>query len=400
MIEEQYHSMPRGVLAVTLLLTFGIWAPLIAIPPLESVLSSQFEISHALSGLLFSAPIAVLALTAIPAGFLADRIGLKQVIGIGAVVVALGSALRGAATSFGSLLSFDLLYGLGLGLVFPNLPKLARHCSIRERAGITIGSLTAAILLAGALALAITVPLVYSPTGSLRAVFYIWSIPAAAAALLWVLLIRDPPCASAGIEPVRFGMAALRRVVGRRQLWLVAFLFLLHNVVLYAWVGWIPEFLRSIGAGDNSAGLIASLTFWIGIPSVLLLARLSFRIGRRKPFLWAPSIMLALVCAGVLLNNIALSWALMMLVGVAASIRFTTILALPVEMVLPGEGGSASGLVMSVGYIGALVGPFVGGLVLDHTGRFEGIFIFLAVVSLVNTGVALLAPETGRRGGS
>ena len=255
-----------------------------------------------------------------------------------------------------------------------------------------------AILVSGAVALTIARPVIFPVTHTFEGVFLISSIPAIVAAVLWWVFIHDPPCESAGIQAVSLGLTSLRKVIARPDLWLVALLFLLHNIVLYTMLGWIPAFLVGIGAGATSAGLITSVSLWAGTLSIVFLTRLSTKLGRRKPFLWGSSILLIFACAGVLLVNVPASWALMFLVGVAAAIRFAMILALPVEIVSPEQAGSASGLVMSVGYLGALAGPVIGGAVLDATGSFHWIFISLAVVSALTAGIAFAVPETGRGG--
>ena len=390
--------MPRGVLAIATLMAFAIWAPLLAVPPVESVLADELRVSHALTSLLFTGPIFMLALIAIPAGFLADRFGIRRVIGAGAVLVAAGSALRGVAPNYAVLLLFTLLYGGGLGLAFPNLPKLARHCGARQRAYITIGVFTASILASGAFALLLTRPFIYPLTDSFRSVAFAWAAPAIVASVLWWVFIKEPPCQSAGVESIAFDLAALRRVVMHRDLWLVAVVFWLHNFFLYTFVGWMPEFLVSIGARPDLAGTISSTLFWLAIPSVLLLSQVSNRLGRRKPFLWFPGIVLIAIAVWALYLNIPMSWALMVISGVATSVRFSTLLSVPVEIVTPREAGSASGLVMAVGYIGALVGPLVGGLILDRTGSYHWIFLSLAIVSVITTLAALLVPETGHKG--
>lgn len=74
------------------------------------------------------------------------------------------------------------------------------------------------------------------------------------------------------------------------------------------------------------------------------------------------------------------------------------ILALPLEILPRQSAGLASGMVISLGYIGALVGPWLTGRILDSTGSFD-----LALVALVVAAVAwavagsLLIPETGKK---
>ena len=394
MAQTYYPHLPGKLLAIGLLLAFGMFMPLIVVPPIEDVLGKEFAIAHAQTALLYSLPVAMLALVAIPSGFLGDRIGLKKVLGIGAVVMTVGSALRGVTNSYPVALAFTLVYGLGLGLCFPNVPKLARHCSLRERSHFTVSLFTAGILASGAVALSITRPWLLPITNSSKGVFLVSAAPVFLAAVLWWFFVSDPPCEASGVEAVGVDSAALRKVIARRDLWLVAVLFFLHNFVLYTFVGWLPGYLVSIGAGAKISGLITSVTFWAGLLSVLILSEVSTRLGRRKPFLWAPTLLLILAMYGVLYINVPASWVLVFFSGIATTIRFATILNLPVEMVGPGLGGSASGLVMSIGYIGALVGPLLGGIFLDRTGSYRWIFLSMAIVSVVTLVFAFLVPET------
>ena len=386
------------VLLIALLMAFGIWLPLMAVPPIEDVIAGQLGISNTLSALLYSAPVAMLALVAIPGGFLADSIGIKRAVGIGAVLLTVGAGLRAIASDFPTVLGFTLLYGLGMGLCFPNLPKLARHCSARERSGVTLGLFLVAVIFSGAISLAITRPAIYPITNTFQGVFLFTSIPVIAATLLWWIFISDPPCETAGVETVKFDLASMRRMMRRRDLWLASTLFLLHNFVLYTFVGWTPGYFKSIGASGDTAALIASVVLWTGMPAVFFLTRLSSRLGRKKPFIWGPSLFLIAGCYIMLIINIPASPVLMVFVGIATSIRFATVLALPVEMVGPEQSGSASGMAMSIGYTGAIIGPLVGGFVLDRTGSYEWVFLSLVIVSAVTAVVAFIVPETGSHG--
>jgi len=209
---------------------------------------------------------------------------------------------------------------------------------------------------------------------------------------LWWLFVKDPPC---DIGTTGTVSATLQTVFRNKKVWLVGILFFFHNVYFYTWAGWVPLFLLNKGASSDVAGLIVSVTQWVGIPAVILATRLSSRLGLRKPFLWIPSIVLAFTAWAVIGVNLPMSWALMVLMGAATTTRFTTILTLPVEMVPQRQAGSASGLVMSVGYVGAVIGPLIGGHILDLTGSFPIIFFILIAISIVTTVIAFSITETG-----
>jgi cyanate permease len=85
----------------------------------------------------------------------------------------------------------------------------------------------------------------------------------------------------------------------------------------------------------------------------------------------------------------------MALVGIAAGTRFTMLLSLPVEMMHKEEVGTASGIMLSVGFTGGVVGPLIGGSILDNTKNLDLSLIILVGASLVAAFIALRIPETG-----
>ncbi|GAJ03164.1 unnamed protein product, partial [marine sediment metagenome] len=138
-----------------------------------------------------------------------------------------------------------------------------------------------------------------------------------------------------------------------------------------------------------------SIIAWVSIPTVFFMPRLAYKLGLRKPFLWIPSIILALAAWGAIHISLSMSWLLMALVGVANTTRFITILALPVEMIPEEDVGTASGLVLSIGYIGGIIGPLIGGRILDITGSLDLSLLILTGVSIAAAGITFRLPETG-----
>jgi MFS family permease len=93
-------------------------------PTDNSIIMRDLRLTHAQAGLIFAAPLMMLAAFAIPSGILADRIGIRKAAGIGIAIIILGSLLRGTASNFETLLAFTCIYGAGFGLLYPHLPKL------------------------------------------------------------------------------------------------------------------------------------------------------------------------------------------------------------------------------------------------------------------------------------
>ena len=389
--------MPWTILSVASLLGFSMWAPSYCVPPIEHILKSELSLTYAQTSLLYIGPTLMLAAMAIPGGILGDRIGPRKAAGIGAIVIAGSTLLRGTSINPASILAYTFVYGIGIGLVFPNLAKLVSGWVPYQKAGIATGIYSIGIMAGVAIPFAITMPLLFPITGTFQGVFLLWSIPAIVAAAAWWIVVKDPPQKSTTDKPLTVGSLFLT-VARNKQIWLVAILFLLHNFFFYTWTGWAPHLLMMKGATATSAGLITSIFPWVGIPTVIFMPRLAYKLGVRKPFLWVPAIVMALAAAGATTMSLSLSWFVMALVGVASNTRFTTVIALPVEMVAPDDVGTASGLILSIGHLGA-VGAWIGGRILDNTSGLEIAMFVLVGISAAAAGLTFKIAETGRRTG-
>lgn len=377
------------------LLTFAMWLPMFCIPPIEHILREELLLTHTQTGLLYSAPILMVAAMAIPGGIAADHIGVRKAAGIGAIIIALASILRSTATSPTSLLAFTFVYGIGLGWTFPNLPKLVSLWVPRQKAGVATGIYSLGLYVGPALAVAITIPLIFPITNTFQGVFLIWSIPAIVAATLWWILVREPPYDSSDNEQLSKPKTLLLSVTKNKNLWLISAIALLHAFFYYNWTAWAPALLMIKGATPSLAGLIASITMWVGIPVVFLIPKLSDSLGLRKPFLWVSGIVLAVAAWLAIQVALPMSWLPMVLVGVADCALLVTTLTLPIEMMSRKEIGTATGLILSIGHAGGVIGPLVGGRVLDLTGSLDSSLLVLIGVSVAMVIIPFKLPETG-----
>jgi len=400
MQRDRSSGIPWPILGSAWLMAFAIFSPMFCVPPMEHILKEELLLTYTQTSLLFISPILMMVVVAIPGGLIADRIGIRKAAGIGAIIIAVGTILRGTAADASTLLAFTFIYGLGFGLSFPNLPKLVSAWAPREKAGVATGTFATGIMTGTALPLAITMPLVFPITNTFQGVFFIWSIPPIIAAILWWILVREPKRDSIHGEPASRDKTPLLQVLRNKGLWMVAILLLLENFFFYNWSGWSPMLMMLKGATPELAGLITSITVWVGIPTVFLMPRLAYKLGLRKPFLWVPSIITAFLTWGAIQINLSMIWPLMVLVGVATTTRYTTLLALPVELSPEEEVGTASGLVLSLGYTGGIIGPLIGGRILDLTGSLDLSLLVLSGVSIAMVVMALRLPETGIKPGS
>lgn len=393
-LDKNPFKLPWKTLILAIILNFFIWAYLFITPAMETILTSNLHISHFQTSLLFSAPILMIALIAIPAGITADKIGLKKIMGIGAIIACIGAVLRGTASTYSALLLFSIIFGIGMGLTFANLPKLARSCSSLKQTSLVMGIINGFGVLAGiGLALAITVPIIYHLTNSYHGVFYIWAVPLVITTILWWLLVGEPPCTNREIG-TETGSIGIKGVLKNRTLWLLAFILLLHNIFFYTWSGWIPTYLLQKGISMNLSGLLTSIMLWVGIPTVILVPALYSRINvSKKILILVPSLIFAFLALWIIPATGFSILIIMIVAGIINILRFNTLLSLPVEIMPKKHSGVAGGVVIAIGYLGAVIGPSMAGQILDITGSFQPIFIILSVLSLVTLGLTFLIPK-------
>ena len=391
-------SIPWTISLSAFLIVFAMWSPLYVISPLESIIREHLAISYTQLSLLYGAPMIMVAVLALPGGLLADRIGPKRAAGIGAIIIAVGTLLRGLADTATELLVFNFIYGVGFGLAFPSIPKLISAWTPPSQTGRTSGLFNFALPLGSALVVTLTLPVVYPATGSVSGTFLVWGIPPLAAAISWWLLVKEPPGLKR--ELINVSHARLRsliaEVIRNRNVWCLFSLLFLNEFFMNTMMGWSPALLQLKGASPEMAGVIASIIPWAAIPGMLLMPRLSDRLGLRRPFIWGPSLVLAITALVAIQADLAQSWVVMALVGISIPTRFITILTMLVELVPREHVGTASGLVF-VGYLGGAIGPFTAGNILDLTGSFDRAFLVLVAASVAALIIAFRLPETGRR---
>ena len=88
---------------------------------------------------------------------------------------------------------------------------------------------------------------------------------------------------------------------------------------------------------------------------------------------------------------------LMIILGVTLTATYVMSLFLPLELVKPEYAGTASGVVISIGYIGGAMGPLIAGYLRDTAGSIVPSIIMLAVLTFISMILVFLIPETGYR---
>jgi CP family cyanate transporter-like MFS transporter len=377
-----------------------MFSRMLCLPPIAGIVKDTLALSHSRMGLIFPIPVALLAATAIPSGILGDRIGPRKAAGIGAIVMAVGSFATGTATGFWSLFGYYCVFGLGFSMAFTSLPKLMGLWFPPDKVSMVTGIYGTGFAIGAAVALGITVSYVFPLTGSFRGTFYIWSLPVTFAAVLWWVVVKEHPSSRA---TPRSGEEEIERapsygVWKNRNLWFLAFVMFFQNMHFYTWTGWTPQLMMLKGASPHSAALMISLMTWVSIPFIFLIPWASHKLGLVKPFICISALGLAFASWVAIYIPVPWGWPLMVFIGILLPI-FPLLLSLPVALVPKEWVGTASGMTLSIGYLGALVGPWLAGYLLDVAGNLNPALFVLIIAGFAFAGFGLLLPETGSRRG-
>lgn len=396
------NNIPRKAWAVVgcaWVLGFAMFGRILCFPPIGNIVREALSLSHSKIGLFFSLPVAILAITAILSGRFGDKVGPRRAAGIGAVLMALGSLVSSAATAFWPLFMSTCLFGIGFSMAFTTLPKLVGLWFPTEKVGLATGIYVTGIGVGVSTALGITRSFIFPITNTYQGTFLIWSFPLVVGAVLWWLLVREHPVSSLAVQQERDGGAkqSAGHVWKNSSLWFAALSFFFQNLQFYTWTGWAPHLMILKGASPEAAGFMISLFSWVSIPFMFLTPWFSHRVGLVRPFILASALGYAIAAGAAIYISLPLAWPLMVFLGILVSI-FPLLLALPVEIVTEEYVGLGSGMVISVGYLGALAGPWLAGHILDRAGS-----LVPALVVLVGAGIAMgvfgiWIPETGWRG--
>src|SRR5690606_2426422 len=147
-----------------------------------------------------------------------------------------------------------------------------------SQTGLLMGLYVSVTMGGAAVAAAVTVPLAEALGGGWRLGLGVWTLPAAAALLLWLAVIaarrrRGLPDGGADGVP-----ASLR---GAAVAWQVTAFTGLQSLVFYALLSWLPSVVRSAGMDPVSAGRLTSLLVLVGVPTALLFPSLVTRTARQ-----------------------------------------------------------------------------------------------------------------------
>ena len=388
-MEDNAKNEKRGFLFVAAILLVGmnLRAPVTCIGAISDMLCEQLQLSGAAAGLLTTLPLLSFAVFATVSGRLGSFFGLGRSLCLSMLLVVIGVAVRSLCGTAG-LFFGTVLAGLGIGVANVLIPVVIK-AYYPERIGTMTGAYTTSMSILAGLASAICVPMAESSLGW-RGALGVWLIPTLLAFLLWI------PRRSLRMPQTDSGRSA-SHVLRSRVAWYCTLYMGTQAFVYYGFISWMPSILASRGMDASSAGYLISVYQLMGIPANFIAPLLAGKLRDQRILTGGVS---ALYLGGILLllfaRSKALLWTSVILCGFCTGCAFALCMALiGIRTRSAGDAAGLSGLLQTVGYAIAAVGPFLLGRIFDAVGSWDLPLICLTVIVALNAVCGQLAGKEG-----
>jgi cyanate permease len=388
---------------VTWLMLFSLGTSWFCFPPMITTMMADLGLSLEQAGFLVALVPLALVIFCIPGGLFADRFGVRRAVLIGGLIMGVFGLLRGFATNFLMLATTMFLCGVGYSIAYPNLPKVTGlwfpYKEYALASGVMFTGMEVGIASSFILAPSVLLPV----TGSWQGVFIIVGLIALTITLVWALLAKEKPANSAigqhkSLSPAEKQGVPFRKslsaVLRNKYMWIVMLtcLFLLGPQI--ALLGFLKDMLTGRGIDPTTAGVIASMVSLFMIPGSFVTPMISSRVGRRKPFIWATSIVAAV--ALYLIGTVSgfPLWVSVIVYGFLIGSMAPIILAMPVELMGVSYSATAGGFTLVGGYLGATFAPLIAGYLSTATGSFLPAVIMCTALTGIEAICGLMLKET------
>jgi sugar phosphate permease len=318
----------------------------------------------------------------LPAGWLADRYGVRGAMILGQALIAIGLGAVAVAPSFSFIVAILILAGAGYGVLNPTTTKAGMAWFPPRQRATVVGLKQVGLPFGGALGALVMPPLALAFSWR-AAVGFAAAVVGALAILTWALYRDLPEPEAPGPAPVRPRFWA---VMANRDLWLVGVSTLIFAGVQTVFLAFLVLYLRDV----VQIALMVAAKYLVMAQVSGAIGRIGFGLLSDRIFGGRRRIVLAIAGLGSIACALALSatapgtgpW---LLTTLAVGIGFFGVgwngvqHTLMAELAGPRAAGTAVGLGLAISSLGVAVCPPVFGLVVEHVGGFGAAWVALAV---------------------
>ena len=348
------------------------------VPPLMSSLQVEFGVNDAQAGLLMSMAVVPGIILALPAGVVMNTYGFRSLGFLSTVSVAVGSLTTALASNFLAALLGRFILGVGGTFLIVGSPTIVpqwfSHDELGKAMGIYGTNMPVAIIIAFPAAT------VLGQNFGWRCPFYVGAAVSLVAALIFVAAVREGPLKG---EPRPMKLSEVKRAVGSGEVWKAGLVWLLFETTTIGFLTWAPKlFQRFKGLEPLYAGLLASVVMYSAVFFVPLFGWVSDKVGRRKPFIVAGSVSMALtLISASYTSDVGLFFSVFAL-GISAATIPPLAMAVVAESLPPQLSGTGFGVVTLCQSVGITLSAPLAGYFLQTTQSLLLTFLGLSLFAL------------------
>ena len=354
----------------------------LGIPSIAPLIREGLGLSVAQAGSFLSAYYIGPVLMSLPAGWLADRWGVRGAMILGQALIAVGLGAVAFAPTFSFIVLILVLAGAGYGVLNPTTTKAGMAWFPPNQRATVVGLKQVGLPFGGALGALVMPPLALA-FGWRTGVGFAAAVVGLLAVLTWALYRDLPEPESRGPAPPRPGFWT---VVANRDLWLVGVSTLIFAGVQTVFLAFLVLYLHDVVRID----LVVAAKYLVTAQVSGAAGRIVFGLLSDRRFGGRRRIVLAIAGVGSIACALALSttapgsgfWMLAPLaVGIGVfgvgwnGVQHT----LMAELAGPRAAGTAVGLGLAISSLGVTVCPPLFGVVVERLGGFGAAWLMLAV---------------------
>ncbi|HIW70653.1 MAG TPA: MFS transporter, partial [Candidatus Limosilactobacillus merdipullorum] len=342
-------------------------------------IAQAFHVPATSLGILTTIPLICFGLFSVTVNWLSSRIGNEMAINWALVLLFVGCILR--VVSYPLLILGTVLIGIAITFINVLLPPI-----ISENLPNQIGGMTSLYNVALSLSSAIGAYAITPVTAGFG-----WKLSVNVLALIplitWVLWLPNIKFNHVDANQSQQGV----NMWHNPRAWALLVYFGASSFVFYTVVAWLPSIAESAGISHNSASLIAGLFQLFSIPAAFLAPLLATRATDRRPLVFGLGVLSFIGVAMMLLPIGSFTYyviiSLFLGLGIAGTFAFImTTFGLKTNN--PADTSSLSGMVQSLGYLIAAIGPVV-------IGKCKALFGNWTVSELITLVVIIIFVATG-----
>jgi len=233
--------------------------------------------------------------------------------------------------------------------------------------------------------------------GGWRNTFYMFGFITIAALLVWLILGRENPNSLTGPRSKVRESLPLKALLKYKTLWVLG---IGVAGVMLSWgtmFTLFPEYAIREGILNlDQTSHLLGLAMYGFMTGAILFGIISPKIGRRKPLLWIPGLIMPFLTMGILFSTSFAQVAVLWFLWGILFIFFPVMMTIPYELpgIKPRELAVATAFVMTMFTSGAALGPIMTGYIADYFSLKLALGVALCFsILLFITG--LIVPETG-----